>query len=121
MLATIPRVLASTYALGVLYLIFWILSIALILGSFFLFLSLGLNWEKVIELNLRALGWHEQKKLGREVSVYMAWLLLGVGILFGALGYLSRMVLKRNHLILTLQDWVEEEGEKVRMKSKTKR
>lgn len=101
-----PSVSGSTFLVGSLYVISWILcaaflilGIGLLLEAFFGF-SIFLNWvSKQMNLALT-----EEQRAGIATSFGLLSLILGV--IFGGVILLSRMVLKRNHYMIRMEDWI---------------
>ncbi len=106
LLDTQPSVSGSTFLVGTLYVISWILAaiflvlgIGLLLESFFGF-KIFLDWvSRQINLVL-----NEDQRTGIASSLGLICLILSV--IFAGVIFLSKMVLNRNHYIIQMEDWI---------------
>ncbi len=103
-----PSVSGSTFLVGTLYVISWIL------GLSFLVLGIGLLFESAFHFRI-FLDW-VSRNLNIILNEEQRWTLatsfgllsLFLAVVFAGVIFLCRMVLKRNHYILQLDDWIYE-------------
>lgn len=101
-----PSVSGSTILVGILFVVscvltffFFILGIGLLLESFFEF-KIFLDW---VSKQLRLLLNIEQRQ---QIATSFGLFSLILAIVFGGVIYLCRMVLRRNHFIIQMEDWI---------------
>ena len=101
-----PSVSGSTILVGILFVVsciltffFLILGIGLLLESFFQF-KIFLDW---VSKQLRLVLNIEQRQ---QIATSFGLFSLILAIVFGGVIYLSRMVLRRNHFIIQMEDWI---------------
>ena len=101
-----PSVSRSTILVGILFVVsciltlfFFILGIGLLLESFFEF-KIFLDW---VSKQLRLVLNIEQRQ---QIATSFGLFSLILALVFGSFIYLCRMILRRNHFIIQMEDWI---------------
>ena len=101
-----PSVSGSTILVGILFVVsciltlfFFILGIGLLLESFFEF-KIFLDW---VSKQLRLVLNIEQRQ---QIATSFGLFSLILALVFGSFIYLCRMILRRNHFIIQMEDWI---------------
>ncbi len=101
-----PSVSGNTFLVGALYVISWALTLFfLVLGvgllsEGFLGLKIFLNWiSRSIKLNLN-------NQQHQNIALSFGWISFVLAVIFSGVIYLCKMVLRRNHYIIQIEEWL---------------
>ncbi len=101
-----PSVSGNTFLVGALYVISW----ALIL--FFLVLGVGLlsegflGWKIFLNWISRSIKLNLNNQQHQNIALSFGWISLVLAVIFSGVIYLCKMVLRRNHYIIQIEEWL---------------
>ncbi len=101
-----PSTSGSTFLVSALYAISWILMIGLFVLSLGLFLESFLHYKIFLDWVSRQLNFVLNDEQRWTIATSFGFISLFLSIVFLGVVYLCKMILKRNHYMIQLEDWI---------------
>ena len=101
-----PSVSGNTFLVGALYVISWALTL------FFLVLGVGLlsegflGWKIFLNWISRSIKLNLNNQQHQNIALSFGWISLALAVVFSGVIYLCKMVLRRNHYIIQIEEWL---------------
>jgi hypothetical protein len=118
---TQPSVSGSTFLVSALFVISWFLMVGLFILSIGLFLESFLHYKIFLDWVSRQLSFGLNEEQRWKIATSFGLFSLFLSIVFLGVIFLCKMVLRRNHFIIEMEDWIFEnvkEVKKPRLKKK---
>ena len=116
-----PSVTGTTFLVTSLFMISWILMIFLFLLSMGLFLESFLHYRIFLEWVSKQLQFGLNDEQRWKIATSFGLVSLFLSIIFGGVIVLCKMVLRRNHYIIQIEDWILGNIKEVKKDSKGKK
>ncbi|HPW88214.1 hypothetical protein SAMN05421789_103127 [Kaistella chaponensis] len=103
---TQPSVSGSTFLVSTLFIISWLLMVGLFVLSIGLFLESYLHYKIFLDWVSRQLNFGLNEEQRWKIAVSFGLFSLFLSIIFLGVIFLCKMVLRRNHFIIQIEDWI---------------
>lgn len=117
-----PSVSGSTFLVGSLYVISWILAAVFLILGIGLLLESAFHFKIFLEWVSRNLNIDLNEDQRWKIATSFGIIALILAVIFAGVIVLCRMILKRNHFIIQMDDWIYSNiTEVTRRKTRTKK
>ena len=116
-----PSVSGSTFLVSALFVVSWILMVGLFILSIGLFFESFLHYKIFLDWVSRQLSFSLNEDQRWKIATSFGLFSLFLSIVFLGVIFLCKMVLRRNHFIIEMEDWIFEnvnDVKKPRLKKK---
>ena len=103
---TQPSVSGSTFLVSALFVISWILMVGLFILSIGLFLESFFHYKIFLDWVSRQLSFGLNEEQRWKIATSFGLFSLFLSIVFLGVIFLCKMVLRRNHFIIEMEDWI---------------
>ncbi|KIA90470.1 hypothetical protein [Kaistella jeonii] len=103
---TQPSVSGSTFLVSALFVISWLLMVGLFILSIGLFLESFLHYKIFLDWVSRQLSFGLNEDQRWKIATSFGLFSLFLSIIFLGVIFLCKMVLRRNHFIIQIEDWI---------------
>ena len=109
-----PSVSGNTFLVSSLFVISWLLMVGLFILSIGLFLESFLHYKIFLDWVSRQLSFGLNEEQRWKIATSFGLFSLFLSIVFLGVIFLCKMVLRRNHFIIEIEDWIFENVKEVK-------
>ena len=113
-----PSVSGNTYFIFIVWGISWLFALVFLLLGIGLLLESMLHYKIFLDTVAQKLHLVLTDEQRWNISTSLGWLSIVLALVFGAMIYICKMVLVRNHFIILLEEWLISEIKEVKINRK---